>query len=465
MTIRRDPGSFRDPSGGVFESGGAVYRFLKGAAGAELLDLGQASFFQELVSEGTVTGFTPVARSDAPEIYEGLEEGDLVVQHPRLPLISYFFEWPFEMLKAAAECQMNVTREAFANGYQVKDATAFNLQFIGTRPTFIDVASIEPYRDGAPWTAYAQFCQMFLNPLLLQALTGVAFQPWLRGLPEGLPVGDLRRLLPFRSKLRRGVFQNVVLQDWLNTRLAGNEKAVSSIVSRPIPASSVAGTMKGIAGQVSRLKRRRALSAWSDYEATKSHYTAAADRFKEEFVRAAVGAIKPEIVVDLGCNTGQFSVIAAESADYVVGVDGDEASVGALYERAKDNHKNILPLVIDLLSPSPGLGWAGTERPPFFERCHAEMFLCLALVHHLTIGGNVPLAMIVPWLAGVAPSGIVEFVPKDDPMVQRLLLTRQDVYPSYTQEEFETRLEEYFTVKERAPISGSARVLYSLGPP
>ena len=464
MTIRPDPGSFRDPSGGVFEFDGDVYRFLKGPTGATLLDLGRTEFFQELVSDGSVTGFTPVDRSQHAAVYEGLEEGDLVVQHPRLPLISYFFEWPFEMLKAAAECQMKVTRDAFANGYQVKDATAFNLQFVGTKPTFIDVASIEPYQAGSAWTAYAQFCQMFLNPLLFQALTGVAYQPWLRGLPEGLPVKDLRRVLPFRSKLRPGVFQNVVLQDWLNARLAGNQKAVKSIVSRPIPASSVAGTMKGMAAQVSRLKRRRAMSTWSNYEATKSHYSAEADQFKEEFVRSWVGSAKPEMVVDLGCNTGQFSVIAAENADYVVGVDGDEASVGALYERVKESHTNVLPLVIDLLSPSPSLGWAGSERPSFFERCRPDMFLCLALVHHLAIGGNVPLAMVVRWLASVAPRGVVEFVPKDDAMVQRLLVTRPDVFPSYTQDEFEARLEEHFTVRERASLPGSSRVLYSLGP-
>ena len=464
MTIRRDPGSFRDPSGGVFERDGNLYRFLRGASGADLLELGETTFFQELVSDGVVTGFTAVSASESPSVYEGLEEGDLAVQHPRLPLISYFFEWPFEMLKAAAECQMDVTRNAFANGYLVKDATAFNLQFVGTKPTFIDVASIEPYRAGSAWVAYAQFCQMFLSPLLLQARTGVPFQPWLRGSLEGLPVHELRRLLPFRSKLRPGVFQDVVLQDWLDARLAGNQKAVSSIVSRSFPASSVASLMKRMASQVSRLKRRRSRSTWSDYETTKSHYSAAADEFKEGFVRASVKAAKPKMVIDLGCNTGQFSVIAAENADYVVGVDGDEASVGAFYERVKGSHKNILPLVIDLLSPSPAVGWANTERPPFFERCRADMFLCLALVHHLAISGNVPLAMVVQWLASVAPAGIVEFVPKDDPMVKRLLVTRPDVYPSYTQTEFETQVEQHFTIQERAPIPGSMRVLYRLGP-
>jgi ribosomal protein L11 methylase PrmA len=216
--------------------------------------------------------------------------------------------------------------------------------------------------------------------------------------------------------------------------------------------------------QVQGLKRRKLRTTWSDYEDTKDHYSVAADAFKEEFVRNKLRSSAARTVWDLGANRGQFSLIAAESADQVVAIDFDEAAVGALYERLRGKAKNVLPLVIDFLNPSPGQGWAGVERQSLTARSRADAFLCLALIHHLSISGNVPFSLIASWLASIATSGVVEFVPKDDPMVKRLLLTRRDVYADYTQEHFEACLEPHFEVRERVGIADSKRVLYSLGP-
>ena len=464
MTIQREPASFRDPSGGVFYADGCVYRYFRDESASSFRALSSSDFYASQVAAGALIESTPIEPAQAPALYDGLGDGDLVVEHPRLPLVSYPYEWPFEMLKASAAQQLALTSEALDHGYLVKDATPFNTQFIGTRPTFIDVASIEPYVEGAVWTAYAQFCSLFLNPLLLQSVRGIAFQPWLRASLEGIPVADLRRLLPLRSKLRKGIFLDVVLQDWFNSRFAASDKAVAAISKSSIAKTTVAGQLRRMAGQVSGLKRRKGTTAWSEYETTKSHYTAAADRFKEELVRAKVTAARPDVLIDLGCNRGQFSLIAAEAAKLVVAVDGDEVSVGALYERAAGSVTNLLPLVVDLLNPSPSQGWGGVERAGFFERARPDYLLCLALVHHLAISGNVSLAMIADWLADVAPAGIVEFVPKEDPMVQRLLATRKDVYPTYTQPEFEASLERRFRIEEWAPLPESPRCLYVLGP-
>jgi ribosomal protein L11 methylase PrmA len=211
---------------------------------------------------------------------------------------------------------------------------------------------------------------------------------------------------------------------------------------------------------VAGLKRRgKAHSPWLDYE-DQCHYEPEALQYKDRFVDAALARAKPGVVWDLGCNVGRYSIMAARYASYVVAMDGDEAAVGALYERISDQHTNVLPLTVDLMNPSPRQGWAQEERRGLGERGPAQFALCLALVHHLAISGNVPLGRIVEWLSTVAEAGVVEFVPKSDPMVQVLLRTRQDVYSGYTQAAFEEALREHFEITDMACLPKSERVLY-----
>ncbi|HWC29179.1 MAG TPA: methyltransferase [Dehalococcoidia bacterium] len=462
--VRADPGSFRDPSGGVIHANGSVFRYFRGSDAAEFARLTESDFFRSSVDSHLLIATTPVERAKSPELYAFAKGAELVVEHPKLPFVSYPYEWPFEMLKAAAECQMEVIRSAFDNGYLVKDATPYNVQFLGCEPTFVDVASIEPYKKGATWAGYTQFCQTFLNPLLLQSITGVPFQPWLRSNLDGIEPDHLRALLPWRSKFRKAVFLDVVLQSWLGRKFADDTKSMKAISKREAPKEVVSALLKRMEKQVSGLKRRKVKTTWSDYEDTKDHYSATADSYKEAFVRSMLTKYSARTVWDLGANRGQFSLIASEMADQVVAIDFDEAAVGALFERLRGKVKNVLPLVIDFLNPSPAQGWGGVERQSLTARSQADSFLCLALIHHLSISGNVPFSLIASWLASIAPSGIVEFVPKDDPMVKRLLLTKKDVYPNYTQEHFEACLKEHFAINERASIPESKRVLYWLGP-
>jgi hypothetical protein len=462
VEVEKDPGSFRDPSGGVVTSGGRVFRHFNSQAGDQFRILLQTDALRRLNAAGKLIDSTIVSPEEAPEVYAAAEDVGLVVEHSRVPFLSYAYEWPFEMLKAAAECQLEVTAEALAAGYLVKDATPFNVQFFGVRPTFIDVASLEPYEAGRPWLGYSQFCRMFLNPLLLQAYAGVPFQPWLRGALEGIEIDHLRRLIPLRHKLRKGVFLDVVMQSWLNHRFAGSQRMARSIANQKIPGSAVEGLIRRMTRQIRGLKRRSEGSPWSDYEDSKSHYSPEDERFKEAFVREALDRARPRTTWDLGCNRGQYSLLAAGYSDYVVAMDFDEASVGGLYERIAGKVDNVLPLVIDLMNPSPSLGWAGKERRGLHERGQPEFALSLALVHHLAISGNVPLGMICSWLASVAGKGVVEFVPKSDPMVQRLLATRKDVYPDYAAEHFEGELEGHFRIMERKTLPDSGRILYAL---
>ena len=461
---RIDPGSFRDPAGGVILDGDRVYRYFTSQAADDFSALLQVDLLRPLVQSGAVIDTLPVSREQSPQLYLSAPDIALVVEHPRIPFISYPYEWPFEMLRAAAIRHLEILRPALERGFILKDATPYNIQFIGSKPLLIDVASFQRYRDGMPWIAYTQFCRTFLNPLLLQALVGVPFQNWMRSSLEGIDPGELSLLLPTRHKLRRDVFLDIVLQAWLNRRFSSDASALRTTSERPVPKKTITGLIDRLSRAIARLKRpRRARSHWIDYD-EQCPYSSEGLQHKERIVEEALAKAKPKMVWDLGCNRGRYSILAAQYADYVVAMDNDEAIAGAVYERTAVQHRNILPLVIDLLNPSPDQGWAQTERQGLIGRGPADFVLCLALVHHLAIAGNVPLKRIIEWLAAITRAGIIEFVPKTDPMVQVLLRTRQDVYSDYTQAAFEAALNEHFQIARATPLRDCERILYEFAP-
>jgi SAM-dependent methyltransferase len=455
-----DPGSFRDPAGGVILDEDRVYRYFSSQAAADFSTLLRTGLLSSLIQSGAVIDTLPVAREQSPHLYHSAPDVALLVEHPRIPFISYAYEWPFEMLRAATIRHLEVLRAALEVDFVLKDATPYNVQFIGPDPLLIDIASFERYREGMPWMAYTQFCRTFLNPLLLHALAGVPFQYWMRSSLEGIDAAELSSLLPTRHKLRREVLIDVVLQSWLNRRFSSDAGALRTISQRPVPKKTIIGLVDRLARATIRLKRpKKPRSHWIDYDES-CPYSDEGLQHKERIVEEALARAKPKMVWDLGCNRGRYSVLAAQYADYVVAMDMDEATVGAVYERIEGHHSNILPLVLDLLNPSPDQGWAQVERRGLLGRGSADFVLGLALVHHLAIGGNVPLKRITEWLAAVARAGVVEFVPKTDPMVQTLVRTRRDDYIDYTQAAFESALKEHFRIARATALPDSERVLY-----
>lgn len=458
--VHPDPGSFRDPASGVLLGDNRVFRFFTSGHVADFEALVETGLLDSLVERGAVIETKPLDIEEGPEPYRAVPDVGLVVEHPRIPFISYVYEWPFEMLRAAAIRSLGILQLALEKDIILKDATPYNVQFMGTNPLLIDVGSFERYQEGMPWIGYTQFCRSFLNPLLLQSFTGVPFQMWMRSSLEGIDPVHLNRLLPLRHKLRKSVFIDVVLQAWLSRRFASRRSDAPSLRERPIPKGVITGLVNRLKKSVAGLKRQgKAHSPWLGYE-EQCHYEPEALQYKDRFVEEGLAKARSQMAWDLGCNVGRYSVMASRYADYVVAMDSDEAAVGALYDRIKTQHTNVLPLTVDLLNPSPSQGWAQKERQGLGDRGAADFALCLALVHHLAISGNVPLSKIVEWLSTIADAGVVEFVPKSDPMVQVLLRTRQDVYSGYTQASFEEALREHFEITDMACLPKSERVLY-----
>ena len=458
-----EPGSFRDPDSAVFLADGEVLRGLSEQAAADWDRLRTTAFFPRLMAEGHVISTTP-HDGEAPPSPRGTPWAR-VLRHERVPVVSYPYEWPFGMLRDAAALQLDVLRAALDEGMSLKDGTAYNVQFIGSRPTFIDVGSFEA--AAGPWPGYRQFCQTMLFPLLIQVHLGVPYQPLLRGNLDGLTASEVRGLFPGLRRFRRGVFRNVVIHGALEGRVkTGAEQVKKDLRSSGFTTELAKATTRKLTKLVRGLDVGRRGSTWSDYRDSCSYSDADAGA-KRDFVRSAlVDGAKPELVLDLGANDGAYSLLAAEHADYVVAVDNDELVIDRLYRRLRaERREDILPLVMNLVDPSGGIGWRNRERAPFSQRVRPDLVLALALVHHLAIAANVPLPEVVAWLRSFGGRLVVEFVHMDDPMVRRLLGNKPGgLFDDYRRDAFEAILGEHFGVHRQETLPSGTRTLYLAEP-
>jgi hypothetical protein len=460
-----EAGSFRDRNGQVFYHRGMVFRGISEKAFGHWLDLRATAFY----SASCAAGHLPQTE-EIDSILEDLplqqtEKWFAVLRHEPVAFVSYPYEWPFHALRDAALLQLQLLREALFENMTLKDASSFNIQWQGTRPIFIDIPSFEPWAPGEPWVGYRQFCQLFLYPLMLQAYKNVPFHYWLRGRIDGLEPEDFNHLISWRDLLRPGVLIHVNLHARLQRAF---EKSTNS-VKKQLQDSGFAKEL--IQANVSKLQKlvgklawKQKQSPWVSYD--QEHAYAEQDRqTKESFVRHAASTKRWPLAWDLGCNVGSYSRILAEYSDYVVAMDSDHLAVDQLYQHLKEEQKtNILPLVINLADPSPSLGWGGRERKDLLTRGAPSLTLCLALLHHMVIQANIPLASFVAWLRSLDSAVIIEFVSRQDPLVLRLLRNKTDDYSDYNLEYFEESLQRYFTIRTKKELPCGTRTLYFAEP-
>jgi ribosomal protein L11 methylase PrmA len=439
----------------VFRRDGVLLRRLEPRYAPHYDRLMSSGLYEALTADGRLVAHEEVAPGPA-------DAGAYRILKPQpVPFVSYPYEWAPGQLKAAAGLTLDVMQAALERGLVLKDASAYNVQFVGSRPVLIDTASFETYVEGTPWVAYRQFCEHFLAPLALACLRDPRTTGLLRAHLDGVPLPLASRLLPARTWMRFGLLSHVHLHARAQSKL-GDATAAAGRAS--VSLHSLRALVDSLSRTVAALRTPSRRSGWTDYETTCS-YTAAARDGKAAQVQRFLEAARPALVLDLGANTGAFSRQATAAGAYVVSIDGDPEVVEASYARAAAAHDpRLLPLVMDLANPSPGLGWDGRERRALADRGPADAVLALALVHHLAIAGNVPLPMIAAWLARLGRRALVEFVPKDDPQSQRLLAVREDVFDRYHREALEEALARHFAIEWSAPLPESGRVLYACGP-
>ncbi len=457
--IAAEPGSFRDRTARVFYHDGHIFRGLSASALKEWQALSATSLYRRFAENGAIV---PTRQREIGSLPFRLDEPwAAVLEHERLPFVSYPYEWSFEMLRDAALLQLDLVLTGLDEGIGLKDASAYNVQWKGATPVFVDIASFYKRAEGEPWVGYRQFCQMFLYPLLLQAYRDVPFQAWMRGNIDGMDAEVCLNLLSARDYLRGGVLAHVYLQAKAQKAYNSTTRDVRAELNKAgFDTRIIKTNAEGLRKLVASLEWKPKQSTWSDYLKC-GHYEAADAEQKRQFVRD-VAATRPwNMTWDIGCNVGVFSRIAAERSASVVAMDADHLAVDKLYRALKaERVPNILPLVVNVTDPSPNLGWRNLERKRINERGRPDLVLALALIHHVVIGGNIPLAEFVQWLRDLGGELVIEFVTRQDPMVATLLRNKDDHYTDYTEESFERELSARFKIARRQPLGSGTRIMY-----
>jgi ribosomal protein L11 methylase PrmA len=413
-----------------------------------------------LVGDGKLVGFHLVAEGEVP-LPQLIHDIHAVYEHDRLPLISYPYEWGFEALKDAALFHLELNLQALDQGVHLTDATAYNVQFVGGKPIFIDHGAFEPYLEGSPWIAHRQFCEQFLNPLLLQAYRNIGFNEWYRGRLEGISTSDLASLLPLRAKFRPAVLTHVTLPAYFDRKALRAKPSPQAAKGKQfsLPKSGMTALISGLHKFISGLSLSGGSTVWGDYAADNSYSSDEAEKKRSNVAEFAT-TYTPGKFLDIGCNSGAYSAVMLKNgAGFGIGLEFDAGALNAAYTRAKTESLNFIPLYQNLANPSPAQGWDTSERASLTERLSADAIVALAVIHHLVIGCNVPMERALVWLIERAPRGIIEFVPTDDPMVQTLLAGRRGFTHSYSEELFNSVLESRARVVKNEIVSQTGRRL------
>ena len=454
--MRIDPGSFRDPSGRVIHADGRIFRAVYASGAGAYEAARNAGVLHASVEQGRLLPFEEIElqaqRLDGPA-------PAYLLEHPKIEFVTYPYEWTFSALKAAALLQLDFQIDLIGSGFTLSDASAYNIQFKGTRPVFIDHLSVVPYEAAQGWTGQRQFAMQFLCPLLLWAKRGIAPNHWFRGSLEGMAPEDLAPLLRWRDRLSFNVLAHVVGLAAVHRQSLNRSVGSATVPNRELPLGRLDAMLKSLRAYVAGLELPSAKTVWGDYAGSNS-YDHARRTAKHDFVSKHVKRWRPRRLLDVGCNSGDFSQTALEAgAGNILALDFDFGALEAAFARFTASAAPVLPLWFDATNPSPSQGWANAERKSLSERTNADAMLALALIHHLAIAKNVPLDMAVDWLMSLAPVGIIEFPDKNDVMVRELLRARPDIFPSYTEEAFLSHVEEHGNIVDQVRLGEGGRLL------
>ena|SRR2546427_11235866 len=465
--------SFRDPAGQLFRAGDRILRVIDKSACSTLEAFLASKAAAQFSKAGMFVQSRPLELDEARRVLSAARidllerEIETVLEHERILFPSFPYEWPPEMLAAAGNLTLDIAETLIEEGFGLKDATPYNVLFRGPRPVFVDILSAEPRDPNDPtWLPYAQFVRTFVLPLVAHRFCGVPLSAHTAGSRDGIEPEKVYRLLSFFARLRSPALTHVTLPTWLAKRTCSSNAAIycKKSTRNPSQARFVLRSMfRTLRRSLKKAAGPQQVSRWTQYVESHS-YSAQAFETKRIFVERALTDFPAPWVLDMGCNTGFYSVIAAKKRSCVVAIDSDPSVVGALWSKASHDGLDILPLVVDLARPSPATGWRNQECPSFLERCRGrfDAVLMLAFVHHLMATEGIPLSEIFRLGKDLTRNLLlVEYIDPADPMFKQLVRGREALFQNLTREAFEASGRRFFDIV-RSQQLGTTRYLYVL---
>ena len=455
------PSSFRDPDGFLFKHSGIIYRQVNNSYKDHYDQLMSSGLYDSLTEKGWLI---PHKEIDSPSNTNKNDKDLYKTLYPeQISYVSYPYEWCFSQLKDAAILTLNIQQEALKYGMSLKDASAYNIQFHKGKIVFIDTLSFESYQEGNPWVAYRQFCQHFLTPLALITECDYRLIHLLRAYIDGIPLDLASQLLPIKSWFKYSLLAHIHLHSKTQKQFEDSGRKNNSAKEVSVSKLRLVGIISSLHSAVNSLSWKHADTEWGNYYSDTNYADDSMDK-KGQLVSKLLDLCEKSdgsIAADFGANTGKFSRIAINRGYYVLSYDIDEVAVDKNYQKmVRESEKMIYPLVLNITNPSPGLGWASTERTSFIARKKVHVGMTLALIHHIAISNNIPLPLIAELFSRICTYLIIEFVPKSDSQVKRLLSTREDVFPNYHHDGFESAFTNHFHIIEKIGIEDTERTLY-----
>ncbi len=457
--IKKEASSFRDNKGSIYYLDDKVLRIVN-KSGAKNIDfILKNKILEESINHKYLINTKILNKQELPNFFSKFE---YVFESELIPFISYPYEWSFEQLKIAALHHLDFQIFLFERGAVLRDSSAYNIQFVGSKPCFIDLLSVKKYEEGEYWIGYKQFCENFLNPLLLGSLKGICHNNWFRGSLEGIPTVELNKILSVKDLIVPKIFTHVYLQAKLNVKSIEDTKKISSKYKKlkSLPKSSYISIIYQLKDWIKKLSFKKENTIWQNYS-KKNTYNEKENNQKKIIVTEFVKKLKPQKLIDLGCNDGNYSMLSLDNgAKYVVGFDFDHNTILNATINMTNERKNFLPLLLDASNPSPNQGWFQRERKGFLERFKADALIALAFEHHLIIGKNIPLEQFIDWITKISANGLVEFVPKTDETIQKMLEFREDIFLDYSENKFEKCLQNKTKIINKNLVTKSGRIIY-----
>lgn len=451
--ITIEPSSFRDPSGYIFFKNKQLYRKINQNYFDSYHLFKKSGLYDELIDKNLLVKHQEISKS----------KNSILIKPELVPFISYPYEWSFSQFKDAALLTLSIQKIALERDMSLRDASAYNIQFLHGKPILIDTLSFEKYKNGEPWVAYKQFCQHFLAPLVLMSKTDIRLSLMLRDYIDGIPLDLASKLLPKKTWLNFSILTNIHLHALAQQKFAVSKKETLETkknYSKKMSKIALFGLIDQLMNSIQNLKAFNQETEWGNYYSF-TNYDEKSFNIKKTIIKNFIQNIKIKTSWDLGANNGEFSRITSDLSIPTVAFDIDPLAVEFNYQQVKQKHeKDLLPLIIDLTNPSPSIGWANEERKSLVQRGPVDLVMALALIHHLAISNNLPFSKIAEHFSSLGKYLIIEFVPKTDSKVKILLSTREDIFAQYNQESFEKEFKRYFKILEIKKITNSKRIMY-----